>query len=108
MATQSARQEKAAIPHDTYAKKVFSQLPQARAFFRAYLPDDVQALFDWRTLRVESVSFISDELQRRFADLRFTIRLIGTRSTAASHCCSITSDARTTPPHGNCTAISPR
>jgi len=77
MATQSARQEKAAIPHDTYAKKVFSQLPQARAFFRAYLPDDVQTLFDWRTLRVESVSFISDELQRRFADLRFTIRLIG-------------------------------
>ena len=72
MATQPARQKKAPDAHDTYVKKVFRQIPQARAFFRAYLPDDVQALFDWQTLRLESVSFISDELQCRFADLRFT------------------------------------
>ena len=77
MPTQAPRPKLAPDPHDTYVKKVFGELPQARAFFRAYLPENVQALFDWRTLRLESVSFISDELQRRFADLRFTIRLIG-------------------------------
>jgi len=77
MPTQPPRPKAVNDPHDTYVKKVFGELAQARAFFRAYLPEDVQALFDWRTLRLESVSFISDELQRRFADLRFTIRLIG-------------------------------
>ena len=77
MPTQAPRPKLAPDPHDTYVKKVFGELPQARAFFRAYLPENVQALFDWRTLRLECVNFISDELQRRFADLRFTVRLLG-------------------------------
>ncbi len=77
MPPQAPQPKPAPDPHDTYVKKVFGELAQARAFFRAYLPENVQVLFDWRTLRLESVNFISDELQRRFADLRFTIRLIG-------------------------------
>jgi len=76
MPSQPPQPKPASDPHDTFVKKVFGELAQARAFFRAYLPEDVQALFDWRTLRLESVGFISDELQRRFADLRFAIRLI--------------------------------
>jgi hypothetical protein len=64
-------------PHDAYAQSVFREIPQARGFFRAYLPAEVDALFEWRTLRLETVSLVSDELQRDFADLRFTIRLIG-------------------------------
>ena len=77
MAAQDARSESISNPHDAYAKSVFGEIPQAREFFRAYLPEDVQSLFDWRTLRLETASFVSDELQRQFADLRFTIRLMG-------------------------------
>jgi hypothetical protein len=78
MSVQSPLQmESVTNPHDAYAQSVFRELPQARAFFRNYLPADVAALFDWRTLRLETASFVSDELQRNFADLRFTIRLVG-------------------------------
>ena len=75
MPVQPQRQS-VANPHDAYVKSVFRQTPQARAFFRGYLPQDVQSLFDWRTLRLETTSFLSDELQQDFADLRFTVRLI--------------------------------
>jgi predicted transposase YdaD len=64
-------------PHDAYAQRVFCEIPQARGFFRSYLPEDVRSLFDWRTLRLESATFVSDELGRQFADLRFSIRLVG-------------------------------
>jgi hypothetical protein len=42
-----------------------------------HLPDEVQSFFDWRTLRLVPESYLSDELQRDFADLRFTVRLLG-------------------------------
>ncbi len=77
MAFQSPTSDAVSNPHDAYAKSVFRRLPQARAFFRAYLPDEIQSLFDWRTLRLETESFLSDELKRDFADLRFTVRLVG-------------------------------
>lgn len=77
MPVQVPQPEAVTNPHDAYAQSVFREIPQARGFFRGYLPVEVQALFDWRTLRLESASFVSDELQRDFADLRFTIRLIG-------------------------------
>ena len=77
--------ESVTSPHDAYVKGVFRRLPQARGFFRGYLPDDVQRLFDWRTLRLESESFLSDELQRDFADLRFSVRLIGDCGSASHH-----------------------
>jgi hypothetical protein len=77
MPAQTPPSKSVSNPHDAYAKSVFRELAQARAFFRAYLPDEVQALFDWRTLRLVSESFLSNELQRDFADLRFTVRFVG-------------------------------
>jgi hypothetical protein len=64
-------------PHDAYAKNVFRQLPEARGFFRGYLPAKVVRLFDWTSLRLESESFVKDDLAREFADLLFSIRLVG-------------------------------
>jgi hypothetical protein len=77
MPAKNTRPDPAVNPHDAYAKSVFGEIPQARAFFRDYLPEAVQALFDWRTLRLETANFVSDDLQQQFADLRFTIRLVG-------------------------------
>jgi hypothetical protein len=64
-------------PHDAYAKSVFRELPEARGFFRGYLPARVARLFDWTSLRLESESFVKDDLAREFADLLFSIRLVG-------------------------------
>jgi hypothetical protein len=77
MSVSAPRPDAASNPHDAYTQSVFRELPQARGFFRGYLPDEVQELFDWRTLRLETGNFLSDELQRDFADLRFSIRFAG-------------------------------
>ncbi len=70
---------KATNPHDGYVQVVFLSIPEARGFFLAYLPANVIALFDWDTLRAANVVFISDQLGRQFADLRFTVCLKGQR-----------------------------
>jgi len=64
-------------PHDAYAKLVFREVPEARGFFRGYLPAKVVRLFDWSSLKLESESFVKDDLTREFADLLFSIRLVG-------------------------------
>ncbi|TVS20012.1 MAG: hypothetical protein EA424_06120 [Planctomycetaceae bacterium] len=61
MPAQDAGPEPISNPHDAYAKSVFREISQARGFFRGYLPDEVCDLFDWRTLRLETASFVSDE-----------------------------------------------
>ncbi|MBI4600560.1 MAG: Rpn family recombination-promoting nuclease/putative transposase [Planctomycetes bacterium] len=53
------------------------ELPEARGFFRGYLPAKVARLFDWTSLRLESESFFKDDLAREFADLLFSVRLVG-------------------------------
>ena len=73
------RSSRAPSPHDAYAKSVFRELPEARGFFRGYLPAKVVRLFDWTSLRLESESFVKDDLGREFADLLFSIRLVGNR-----------------------------
>ncbi len=77
MSVPAPRRDAASNPHDAYTQSVFRELPQARGFFRGYLPDEVRELFDWRTLRLETGKFLSDQLQRDFADLRFSIRFAG-------------------------------
>jgi hypothetical protein len=42
MPTEDARPEPVSNPHDTYAKSVFRETPQARGFFCGYLPDEVR------------------------------------------------------------------
>jgi hypothetical protein len=64
-------------PHDAFVKSVFHELPHARGLFRGYLPPTIDALLDWKTLRLERDSFLSDELASEFADLLFSIRFRG-------------------------------
>jgi len=71
------RPSRSSNAHDTYAKLVFRELPEARGFFRGYLPPKVVRLFDWTSLKLETESFVKDDLSREFADLLFSIKLIG-------------------------------
>ena len=63
--------------HDAYASSVFRRIDKARGFFRGYLPERLERPFDWRTLRLESSSFVNDELGRQYADLVFSVRFKG-------------------------------
>jgi len=71
------RPSRAPTLHDAYAKSLFRELPEARQFFCGYLPAKVVRLFDWSSLRLESESFIADDLAHEFADLLFSVRLVG-------------------------------
>lgn len=66
-----------AQPHDAYVKATFSKVRNARGELRAALPPSVRALVDWRTLKVETGSFVDATLRSRFTDLLFSARIAG-------------------------------
>ena len=76
----NSQPEQVVNPHDAYVTSVFRQISEARAFFRGHLPSDLEALFDWRTLRLESAKFITEELGRQYADLLFSVRMRGEKN----------------------------
>ena len=54
--------------HDAYVKSTFSKVRNARGELRAVLPSPVRALVDWRTLKVESGSFVDAALRSNLAN----------------------------------------
>jgi predicted transposase/invertase (TIGR01784 family) len=64
-------------PHDALFKYTFSQPQHAIELFRSVLPPAVVRHIDFDTLEMKPTSFIDDELRARFADLLFSVRLVG-------------------------------
>jgi predicted transposase/invertase (TIGR01784 family) len=69
-----------ATPHDSLFKLAFSNPQYAAEFFRSVLPPVVVQHIDFRTLRVESTTFIDDKLRARYSDLLFRVQLAGRRA----------------------------
>ena len=64
-------------PHDHLARKVFSRPEEARALFRAFLPEDDLAVIDLDTLALVPETFIDADLADRHTDLLFTVEASG-------------------------------
>ncbi len=64
-------------PHDKFFKVTMTRRENAVSFFREYLPVDIVSLTDWRTLRIIKETFITPELQERFSDIVYKIRIRG-------------------------------
>ena len=62
-------------PHDGFFKETMTRRENAISFFRGYLPNDIAALADWRTLRIVKETFITPELKERFSDIVYTVRI---------------------------------
>lgn len=62
-------------PHDKLFKSSFSEPATATAFLQAQLPSGLATRLDWRTLQVQSGSFIDERLQSRESGLLYRIRL---------------------------------
>ncbi len=67
--------EEVGNPHDAFFKSLLGRRALIIEFLRYYLPQEVTADFDLRTLEVVKDSFISEELRRYFSDLIFRVKL---------------------------------
>ena len=60
-------------PHDALFKRTFSDPAHAAGELRSILPPALVARLDFDALRVESGSFVDEELSQRHADLLYTV-----------------------------------
>ena len=64
-------------PHDKLFKKSFENLAVAAAHFRDSLPAETVPLLDLAKLRLESGSYVDEELRDRHSDLLFSVPWVG-------------------------------
>ena len=60
-------------PHDRLIKITFRRRRTAASFFQAYLPEDLSAVVDWKTLQVKPGSFVDSQFQAQETDLLFQV-----------------------------------
>ena len=63
--------------HDRFCKETLTRKENAASFFREYLPGGVADRADWRTLKIVKETFVSPELEERFSDILYTVRVKG-------------------------------
>ncbi|MBS0855428.1 MULTISPECIES: Rpn family recombination-promoting nuclease/putative transposase [unclassified Tatumella] len=61
-------------PHDATFRQFMTQPDIARDFIELHLPADLLALCDLRTLKLESGSFIEDDLRQYFSDVLYSLK----------------------------------
>src|SRR3972149_3509495 len=64
-------------PHDIFVKQFLSKRENARDFFLNYLPSQVRALVDMKSLEICKDSFDEKELREYFSDLLYRLTLSG-------------------------------
>ena len=62
-------------PHDKFFKETFTNIAVAKDFLHNYLPANIMGLIDIDTLETQKDSFINPELQERFSDLLFKVKI---------------------------------
>ncbi|WP_421667055.1 Rpn family recombination-promoting nuclease/putative transposase [Pluralibacter gergoviae] len=63
-------------PHDSTFKQFLTHPDTARDFMQLHLPADLQALCDFSTLKLESGSFIEDNLRPYFSDVLYSLKTV--------------------------------
>jgi predicted transposase/invertase (TIGR01784 family) len=61
-------------PHDKLFRALFSDLAEAEAFLRAYLPESLSSLLDWSTLVLLDKSFVDETMRESESDLLYQIQ----------------------------------
>lgn len=61
-------------PHDATFRQFLSQPDVARDFMELHLPAELRALCDLSTLKLESGSFVEDDLRQYFSDVLFSLK----------------------------------
>ncbi|WP_155806709.1 Rpn family recombination-promoting nuclease/putative transposase, partial [Photorhabdus temperata] len=61
-------------PHDAVFKQFLSHIDTARDFLEIHLPATLRAVCDLDTLRLESGSFIEDNLRAHYSDILYSLK----------------------------------
>ncbi|QBY46625.1 Rpn family recombination-promoting nuclease/putative transposase (plasmid) [Arsenophonus nasoniae] len=62
-------------PHDAVFKQFLSEKETAKDFFDVWLPDEIKALCDLESLKVESGSFIDSEMKNYQSDILYSVSI---------------------------------
>ncbi|MEG1211626.1 MAG: Rpn family recombination-promoting nuclease/putative transposase [Leclercia sp.] len=60
-------------PHDAVFRKLLSQVETARDFLAIHLPEKLRALCDLSSLRLESGSFVEEDLRHSYSDILYSV-----------------------------------
>jgi len=63
-------------PHDATFRQFLSQPDIARDFMELHLPAELRAICDLSTLKLESGSFVEDDLRQYFSDILYSLKTI--------------------------------
>jgi recombination-promoting nuclease RpnB len=61
-------------PHDATFKQFLTQPQIARDFMSIHLPAELRAICDLSTLKLESGSFVEDDLRQYFSDVLYSLK----------------------------------
>lgn len=61
-------------PHDAVFRKFLSEKETAQDFFNIWLPDEIKALCDFDSLKVESGSFVDSEMKNYQSDILYSVK----------------------------------
>lgn len=64
-------------PHDATFRQFLTQPDIARDFMELHLPAELQAICDLSTLKLESGSFVEDDLRQYFSDVLYSLKTTG-------------------------------
>ncbi|PAZ48576.1 Rpn family recombination-promoting nuclease/putative transposase, partial [Escherichia coli] len=64
-------------PHDATFRQFMTQPDIARDFMELHLPAELRAICDLSTLKLESGSFIEDDLRQYFSDILYSLKTSG-------------------------------
>jgi hypothetical protein len=77
-------------PHDSFFKELFSRPEAAKDFVRHYLPPEVVAVLELRSLTIAKDSFIDETLAEHYSDLLYRVQLKVGKEAYISTCSSST------------------
>ena len=66
--------KQSSTPHDALFKLFLRQPDTARDFLAFHLPAPIHALCDMKTLKLESSSFIDDDLRESYSDVLWSVK----------------------------------
>lgn len=66
-------------PYDSLFRNFLTDIKMAKTFFKLSLPEDIKALCDLSTLKLEAGSFVEKNLRQYFSDILYSVQIQGER-----------------------------
>jgi len=68
------RKKKSPVPHDAAFRQFLANPDVARDFMQLHLPEELRKICDLGTLKLESGSFVEDDLRQYFSDVLYSFK----------------------------------